>query len=71
MARIIGIANQKGGVGKTTSAINIAASLAASLEKDEGWIVARRELDQEPDQGTAVYIADAGQEYGLWYQWQY
>ncbi|MDZ7905741.1 MAG: glycosyltransferase N-terminal domain-containing protein [Cypionkella sp.] len=43
-------------------------SLAAQLEQDEGWIVARRDLDQDPDPETVVYIADAGQEYGLWYR---
>ncbi|MFZ9199261.1 MAG: 3-deoxy-D-manno-octulosonic acid transferase [Paracoccaceae bacterium] len=42
--------------------------LAAQLEAMEGWIVARRAVDEEPDSETAVYLPDGAEEYGLWYR---
>ena len=45
-----------------------ADSLAARMEEGEGWQVARRALDEEPDPETEVYIADNAQEFGLWYR---
>lgn len=43
-------------------------ALAAQLEEHEGWIVARRSANEEPDADTSVYLPDSAEEYGLWYR---
>ncbi len=43
-------------------------ALSQKMEAEEGWRVASRRSDQEPDTETEVYLADGGAEYGLWYR---
>lgn len=45
-----------------------AAALAERMEAREGWTVARRSAEEEPDPDVQVYLADVPGENGLWYR---
>ncbi|MCE6952455.1 3-deoxy-D-manno-octulosonic acid transferase [Cereibacter sphaeroides] len=45
-----------------------AGPLATILQEREGWKVARRSADEEPDAETEVFVADGAAELGLWYR---
>ena len=45
-----------------------ATERARRVEESEGWVVAQRALEQEPDPATEVFVVDNPAEYGLWYR---
>lgn len=45
-----------------------AEALADRLTKEEGWVVARRAIDEEPEPDVEVFITDGMTELGLWYR---
>ena len=44
------------------------ATLTERMEAAEGWVVAQRSLDEEPEPEVEVFIVDNAAEYGLWYR---
>lgn len=43
-------------------------ALAARMEQDEGWTIACRTQDEEPEPDVQVYITEPDTEFGLWYR---
>ena len=43
-------------------------ALVERMEQEEGWVVACRSQDENPEQDVQVYITEPGLEYGLWYR---